>query len=158
MTVRRFAFAYITLFLAGSVAAQAHVRVLPVSAPHRATLTLAFRVPDERGRVPTTRVDVQFPQDRPIAIARVESTAGWTGRVRMKSGRVESITWSAGTAAARGTRTFRVVAGPLPVSGDVLYFKTVQTYADGTATYWIQIPNPREAEPPNPAPQLRLQN
>lgn len=158
MTVRRFAFACITLFLAGSVAAQAHVRILPATAPYRATLTLAFRVPDERGSVPTTRVDVRFPQDRPIATARVEPTPGWTARVRMKTGRVEGITWSAKTTAPAGTRTFRVIAGPLPSTGSVLYFKSVQTYADGTAVHWIAVPNPGEAEPANSAPRLWLQD
>jgi uncharacterized protein YcnI len=156
MPIRSFALACIALFLAASVAAQAHVRITPVSAPHRATLVLAFRVPDERGDIPTTRVDVQFPQDRPIASARVEPTPGWTSHVVMSGGHVDEISWSSTATAQPHMKTFRVLAGPLPASGAAIYFKAIQTYADGTAVRWIQIPNPGEGEPPNPAPQLRL--
>jgi uncharacterized protein YcnI len=156
MPIRSFAVACIASFLAGSAAAQAHVRITPASAPHRVTLTLTFHVPDERGAVPTTRVDVQFPQDHPIATARIAPTPGWTARVVMHAGHVVSVSWSTAKPDAPHTHAFKVIAGPLPASGDVLYFKTVQTYADGTAVYWIEIANPGEAEPPNPAPQLRL--
>jgi uncharacterized protein YcnI len=156
MPIRPFALACIALFLAGSRAADAHIRIIPASAPHRSTLVLAFRVPDERGSMPTTRVDVQFPQDRPIASARVEPTPGWTSRVVMNGGHVDTVSWSSAGSAQPRVKILRVFAGPLPARGAVLYFKTLQTYADGTAVRWIQIPNPGEGAPPNPAPQLRL--
>jgi hypothetical protein len=74
----------------------------------------------------------------------------------MKDGAVDTITWSGGAIRPNEQQTFDVFAGPLPARGDALYFKAVQTYSNGETVRWIQIRNPGEAEPPDPAPMVRL--
>ncbi len=151
----RFVAALLVAFLATRGEASAHIRVSPVEAARGATVRLAFRVPNERAHASTVLVEVLFPQDHPIASVRAEPVPGWTAHVVLKDGAVDTITWSGGAIAPGGRQTFAVRA-TLPATGDVLYFKALQTYSSGETVRWIQLRNPGEPEPPYPAPMLRL--
>jgi uncharacterized protein YcnI len=155
MAALRFVACLAVAFLVSGAGASAHIRVSPAEAAHGATVTLAFRVPNERTNASTTFVEVQFPQDHPIGSVTAEPAPGWTARVAMKDGAVDTITWSGGAIGPGQARTFAVRAR-LPATGDELYFRAVQSYSSGETVRWIQIRNPGEPEPPNPAPMLRL--
>jgi Domain of unkown function (DUF1775) len=51
---------------------------------------------------------------------------------------------------------FSVVIAQLPADATELAFKTVETYGDGKVSRWIEIPQPGQPEPDNPAPVLKL--
>ena len=153
----RFGAIFLGVFLALAVGASAHVRLSPPQAAHGASVLLAFHVPNERPNASTVALAVQFPPDAHITVARVRPLRGWTAHVATKDGAVDTITRSGGAIRANGQQTFSVWAGPLPATGNVLYFKAVQTYSSGETVRWIQLRNPGEAEPPNPAPMLRME-
>ena len=67
-----------TLVIAAAGPAAAHVEIDPGSQPKGATVTFAFRVPDEEDNAATVRLDVQFPTDHPIANVLVQVKPGWT--------------------------------------------------------------------------------
>jgi uncharacterized protein YcnI len=51
---------------------------------------------------------------------------------------------------------FSVVIAQLPADATELAFKTVETYGDGEVSRWIEIPQPGQPEPENPAPVLKV--
>lgn len=153
--------------------AWAHVTINPREAPQGGFTKLAFRVPNERDNASTVRLEVAFPQDRPLAFVSVKPVQGWTYLVDKQrlpapikvegqdlSEAVTRITWSASgpaTAIKPGEfEEFEVSAGPLPSEGDTLVFKAIQTYSSGEEVRWIEEPRPGGQEPPRPAPVLRL--
>ena len=159
----------LTLALAGPAAA--HVTVQGPGATQGGFSKLTFRVPTEKD-VPTTKVEVTFPTDTPIASVRVKPHQGWTATLTKAPPAtpfeafgepvtevVTRITWTA----AAGTKgilpsefdEFDVSAGPLPES-EQLVFKALQTYADGEVVRWIEEAPAGGAEPEHPAPVLQL--
>jgi len=156
----------------GAAPAWAHVSVSPSSATRDGFATLTFQVPNETEDATTTKVEVQFPQDHPIADASVQTVPGWTIEVTKKklatpvttdegdtlTEAVNTITWTA--AAGQGIapgyfEQFQVSVG-LPSEGDSLVFPALQTYSNGDVVRWIQRTTPGGAEPENPAPTLTL--
>ncbi len=163
--------------LAGVVAfalpASAHVTVQPTSAAAGGYTTLTFQVPTERDDASTTKLEVQFPTDAPIASVSVEPHTGWTYAVTKTtlaqpiktddgsvSEAVSQITWtasSADTAIKPGEfARFNVSAGPLPDKAGTLAFKALQTYSNGDVVRWIDVAQPGQAEPEHPAPAVTL--
>ena len=152
--------------------AYAHVTVTPEAVPQVGDATVAFQVPCESDTAATVTVDMQFPTDHPVAAVALLPVPGWTARavtgklpapITTDDGTVtEAVTevvWTANSATT-GIQPgqfgqFTVLLGGLP-KVDRLVFKTVQTYADGTVTSWIEVPVPGAAEPEHPAPVLRL--
>src|SRR3712207_4305054 len=66
------------LLVAGSaLPAAAHVTVNAPGATAGGFTKLTFRAPTEKG-VPTTKIDITFPSDAPIAFVSVKPKAGWT--------------------------------------------------------------------------------
>src|ERR1700754_4441034 len=65
----------IVLFTAAP--AWAHVSVSPTEATAGSETTLTFQVPNEKEDANTTKIEISFPQDHPIADAQVEAVAGW---------------------------------------------------------------------------------
>jgi uncharacterized protein YcnI len=145
--------------------ALAHVTVQGPGATQGGFTKLTFRVPTEKD-VNTTKLEITFPTDAPLAFASIKPHAGWTYKVvkakpaaplKDDDGNtidqvVSTITW---TATAGGIKPgefdeFEVSAGPLPKK-DTMTFKALQTYADGDVVRWIEGP---EAE--HPAPVLKL--
>jgi len=149
----------------------AHVTISPDSAPKGSDALLSFVVPNEMDNATTTKVEVQFPAENPIAEALLQAVPGWTGAVKSASvsppistddgtfnERVDTVTWTANS----GTKGIAVgdfqafsVSVHLP-DADSLTFPTIQTYSNGQQTKWIETTPPGGQEPENPAPELTL--
>lgn len=155
--------------LAGT--AWAHVTVEPSSAPKGSDAVLTFIVPNEKEDATTTKVEVQFPTDHPIADALVQAMPGWSSDVATRpvstaihtdngdvNTAVKSVTWTA-TDGKGITKehfgTFAVSVG-LPDDAESLTFPAIQTYSDGSTVNWVQVTPPGGPEPDNPAPVLTL--
>jgi uncharacterized protein YcnI len=149
--------------------ALAHVTVNPGEAPRGGFTELTFRVPSERDDAATTKVEVTFPAEQPLAFVSVHPVPGWTVKVDREklakpietddgqlSERVSRITWSGGRIEAGQYENFSISCGPLPETGDTMVFKAVQTYSNGEVVRWIQESAPGQAEPESPAPTLTL--
>jgi uncharacterized protein YcnI len=143
----------------------AHVTVQGPGATQGGYTKLTFRVPTEKD-VNTTKLEILFPPDAPLAAARVKPHAGWTFAIKKVKPAtplkdddgntidqiVSSITWTAtnGGITPAEFDEFEVSAGPLPKK-DAMVFKALQTYSDGEVVRWIEGP---DAE--HPAPTLKL--
>ncbi len=160
---------FLLLALAGP--ASAHVTVQGPGATQGGFTKFTFRVPTEKD-VATTKIEIAFPAEHPIASLRVKPHPGWTASLtKGKPAQpleafgspvtevVQRITWTA----APGSKgiapdefdEFEVSAGPLPET-DTLTFKALQTYADGEVVRWIEEPAAGGEEPEHPAPTLKL--
>lgn len=152
--------------------ASAHVTVHAQQATQDGYAKLTFRVPTEMDNASTTKLQVFFPTDSPIASVSVQPHPGWNFKVTttklstpVNTGHgtiteaVSKITWtadSADTAIKPGEfDEFAISAGPLP-SVPSLTFKALQTYSNGTIVRWIQLTQPGEPAPEHPAPVLTL--
>ncbi|GII25837.1 YcnI family copper-binding membrane protein [Planosporangium mesophilum] len=152
--------------------AAAHVTVNPKDATQGGYAKLTFRVPNERDNAATTQVEVNLPQNTPIASVSVKPTTGWTVTatkstldkpIKNDDGEitqaVTKIVWKAdspATAIQPGQfQEFDVSAGPLPTT-DKIVFKALQTYSDGDVVRWIEEPAADGKEPAHPAPTLKL--
>lgn len=155
--------------LALAAPAFAHVTVQPGELPKGGFSQLTFRVPNERDDAGTTKVEVTFPIDKPLAFVSVRPVPGWTAKVDktklatpVKSDdgdvteAVSKITWTGGPIKPGEYQNFDVSAGPLPKDADQLSFKAVQTYGNGEVVRWIQDAPEGGPEPQNPAPVLKL--
>lgn len=158
--------------LAFAAPASAHVTVNPSEATAGRFARLDFRVPNESDTESTRQVEVHFPEDAPIPNVSVTPVPGWSVEVTRRTldqpidgghGEqitevVDYITWTAededATIGPGEFLEFGVSAGPMPET-EVLYFRALQTYTDGTVVRWIEEPvNGTEAQ--FPAPALRL--
>jgi uncharacterized protein len=154
--------------------ASAHVTVNAPGATQGGYSVLTFRVPTESATASTTKVQVRFPTDTPIASVLVQPHPGWTFKtitakldkpVTTDDGdsiteAVAEIDWTADSAADAikpgEFDQFLVSAGPLPRT-DTLAFATIQTYSDGSVVNWNQTAAPgSSAEPDHPKPTLTL--
>jgi uncharacterized protein YcnI len=149
--------------------AAAHVTVNPGEATKGGFAALAFRVPNERPDSGTTSLEVNIPEDAPIANVSVKPTPGWTYEVERRTldeplevhGNevtevVSKITWTGGTINPGEFQEFEISAGPLPEDLDQILFPTIQTYASGEVVRWIDEPVEGGEEPEHPAPLLTL--
>jgi uncharacterized protein YcnI len=150
--------------------ALAHVTVQSPGANQGGFAKLTFRVPTEK-ETPTTKVQVVFPTDSPLANASVKPHVGWTYTVtkgkpaaplkdddgNTVDSVVQTITWTATNGGIKPGEfdEFDVSAGPLP-KADEMVFKALQTYADGSVVRWIEPQVEGGAEPAHPAPVLKL--
>jgi uncharacterized protein YcnI len=143
----------------------AHVTVNAPGATQGGFTKLTFRVPTEKD-VPTTKLEIVFPDDAPLAFASVKPHAGWTYVVVKKklaepiksddgdvTEAVSTITWTATSGGIKPGEfdEFEVSAGPLP-KAEKMVFKALQTYGDGETVRWIE--SGEDAE--HPAPTLTL--
>jgi uncharacterized protein YcnI len=159
--------ALLVLPLAGAAAAHPTVQGEAGAAAGDYT-TLSLRVPTERD-VATTAVEIELPQDTPLASVRVQPQPGWTYALTTGApsaplevhGRaveevVQRVTWTA-TAGGTGPTEFEqfvLSIGPLPET-DQLHFPVLQTHADGEVARWVDAPLDG-SEPKMPAPVLEL--
>ncbi|MEV5437328.1 YcnI family protein [Streptomyces sp. NPDC052682] len=158
--------------LALSVPAFAHVTVQPEgTAAKGGYAVIDFKVPNERDDAATTKLEVAFPTDHPLASVMPEPMPGWKIVVTKSkldkplelhgekiSEAVTKVTW---TADGKGIEPgyfekFPVSVGQLPEDTDQLVFKALQTYSDKEVVRWIEVPQEGQAEPDNPAPVLEL--
>ncbi|MFC9844269.1 YcnI family protein [Streptomyces sp. NPDC060223] len=150
----------------------AHVSVQPEGeAAKGGYATVNFKVPNERDNASTTKLEVSFPTDHPLASVMPEAVAGWTTKVTTSkldkplemhgetiSQAVTKVTW---TATGKGIQPgyfqkFPLSIGALPEDTDELVFKAVQTYSNKEVVRWIEEQKEGAEEPENPAPVLAL--
>jgi len=155
-----------------SAPAFAHVTVQPEGTAAKGGYAVVdFKVPNERDDASTTKLEVSFPTDHPLASALPEPINGWTIKVTKSklakplevhgkkiSEAVSKITW---TADGKGIEAgyfekFPVSVGALPEDADELTFKALQTYSDNEVVRWIEVQKDGAQEPENPAPVLTL--
>lgn len=159
--------------LAVSVPAFAHVTVAAEGAAAKGGYAVVdFKVPNERDNASTTKLEVAFPTDHPLASVMPEPVNGWKVEVtkskldkplemhgKQISEAVSKVTWTAtdGKGILPGYfQKFPVSVGALPQDADQLVFKALQTYSNKEVVRWIEVPQKGQAEPDNPAPTLQL--
>jgi uncharacterized protein YcnI len=161
--------AAVALVVAAPMAA-AHVTVNPGEAAKGGYAALTFRVPTERDDANTTKLEVNFPTDTPIANVRVQPHPGWEYRIERtrldepfeNNGEqvtevVSKVTWTGGEIGPTEFDEFGVSVGPLPTDVDEILFPAIQTYDSGEVVRWIDEPAADgEEEPEKPAPALTL--
>ncbi|MFJ7900386.1 YcnI family protein [Streptomyces sp. NPDC096198] len=158
------------LFL--SVPAFAHVTVQPEGAAAKGGYAVVdFKVPNERDNASTTKLEVSFPADHPLASVMPQPLDGWkvdvtksklakplTMHGRQIDEAVTKVTW---TATGKGIepgyfQKFPLSVGQLPEDSDQLVFKALQTYSNNEVVRWIEPQKEGQEEPENPAPVLPL--
>jgi uncharacterized protein YcnI len=165
MMRRRIAFVLAaTALLAFPAGARAHVSLHPNVVPAGANATVDLRVPNEQESAKTTKVAVQFPPGFLDVVTGY--IPGWSAEVKTEKlatpvktdeGTVDSqvteVTWTADST-ADGLPPERFLNFPFLTAfpdqaGQVLTFKTVQTYSNGDVSRWIGTPDSE-----SPAPTL----
>ncbi|WP_199836068.1 YcnI family protein [Streptomyces sp. TP-A0356] len=155
-----------------SAPAFAHVTVQPEGAAAKGGYaTVDFKVPNERDNASTTKLEVAFPADHPLASVMPQPIDGWAVQVtKSKLAKpltldgqkideaVTKVTW---TATGKGIepgyfQKFPLSIGQLPKEADQLVFKALQTYSNKEVVRWIEPQTAGQAEPENPAPVLEL--
>ncbi|HEX4492659.1 MAG TPA: YcnI family protein [Acidimicrobiia bacterium] len=156
------------VFVGLGTPAWAHVEVSPETAVKGSDAVLSFTVPDESDTLSTTKIQIFFPTDHPIAEALTQPIAGWTSSVEtMKVSKpiqtddgavteaVKSVTWTGANIEPDHFQQFSVSVG-LPDATGPIEFKALQTYSDGHVVRWIESSVEGQPEPENPAPVLTL--
>ncbi|MFJ8592111.1 YcnI family protein [Streptomyces sp. NPDC093598] len=158
--------------LALSAPAFAHVTVQPEGTAAKGGYAVVdFKVPNERDDASTTKLEVNFPTDHPLASVMPEPMPGWKIEVTKSkldkplelhgekiTEAVTKVTW---TADGKGIEPgyfekFPLSVGQLPEDTDQLVFKALQTYSNKEVVRWIEVPQEGQEEPDNPAPVLEL--
>ncbi|NEA47488.1 YcnI family protein [Streptomyces sp. SID10815] len=161
-----------TAVLAVSVPAFAHVTVQPEGTAAKGGYAVVdFKVPNERDNASTTKLEVNFPADHPLASVMPQPVDGWKIDVTKSAlakplemhGKkiteaVTKVTW---TAEGKGIQPgyfqkFPLSLGALPEDTDQLVFKALQTYSNKEVVRWIEVQQKGQEEPENPAPTLQL--
>ncbi len=158
-----------TVFLGLAGTASAHVGVTPDTAAPGGGVQLTFSVPNEEDNATTTKVEIVFPADQPLAFAAVRPLPGWkvavtktklAAPIKSDDGEVSevvsTITWSGGSIAAGEYQNFDVSVGTLPAKPTTMAFKALQTYSTGKVVRWIEVAAPGAEEPAHPAPVLTV--
>ncbi|WP_020134081.1 YcnI family protein [Streptomyces sp. 351MFTsu5.1] len=132
-----------------------------------------FKVPNERDNASTTKLEVNFPADHPLASVMPEPMPGWKIVVtksklakplemhgKQITEAVSKVTWTA-TGKDSGIQPgyfekFPVSVGALPEDADELVFKAIQTYSNNEVVRWIEVQEEGAEEPETPAPVLTL--
>ena len=149
-------------------AAAAHVTIQPGSVPAASFTKLDVRVPNERDRRGTVKVDLRLPNG--IYFLSYQKVPGWKARVHRRKldtpvdlggfsvdQRFTRVVWT-----ARKPRRDRIAPGqfqdfPLSVRtpdgapGTVISFRAFQTYQGGEVVRWNGAPDADE-----PAPRVTL--
>ncbi|MFI6290374.1 YcnI family protein [Nonomuraea sp. NPDC050790] len=149
--------------------ALAHVTINPGTAEQGGFTKVAFRVPNERDDAGTTKIEVAFPTDHPLAFVSVKPVNGWKVKVtesklpkpvKTEFGDLEEavtkIEWSGGKINPGEFQEFEVSMGQLPKDVTELVFPATQTYSSGEVVKWADAPKPDGSEVEHPAPVLKL--
>ncbi|MFF3502083.1 YcnI family protein [Streptomyces sp. NPDC003247] len=155
-----------------SAPAFAHVSVQPEGTAAKGGYALVnFRVPNERDNASTTKLEVNFPTDTPLASVLPQAIPGWKIVVtksklakplelhgQQVTEAVSKVTW---TAEDKGIQPgfiqqFPVSVGALPEDTDEVVFKAIQTYSNNEVVRWIEVQEEGAEEPDTPAPVLTL--
>ncbi|MFE7810388.1 YcnI family protein [Streptomyces sp. NPDC057433] len=156
-----------------SAPAFAHVSVQPEGEAAKGGYAVVdFKVPNERDNASTTKLEVTFPTDHPLASVMPQPVDGWDIKVTKSKldkplemhGRkideaVTKVTWTADDDDGIDPgffQKFPVSVGTLPEDADELVFKALQTYSNKEVVRWIEVPQEGQEEPDFPAPVLVL--
>ncbi|MER5184414.1 YcnI family protein [Streptomyces sp. NPDC002896] len=155
-----------------SAPAFAHVSVQPEGeAAKGGYAVIDFKVPNERDNASTTKLEVNFPTDHPLASVMPQPMDGWKVEVTKSkldkplemhgekiTEAVTKVTWTAdGKGIEPGYfQKFPLSVGQLPEDTDELVFKAIQTYSNKEVVRWIEPQQEGQEEPENPAPVLEL--
>ncbi|MFC8199291.1 YcnI family protein [Streptomyces sp. NPDC060006] len=150
----------------------AHVSVQPEgTAAKGGYATVNFKVPNERDKASTTKLEINFPADHPLASVMPQAVDGWSVKVTKSklekplelhgekiNEAVTKVTW---TADGKGIQPgyfqkFPLSIGALPEDTDELVFKAIQTYSNKEVVRWIETQEKGAEEPETPAPVLAL--
>ncbi|WP_329456803.1 YcnI family copper-binding membrane protein [Streptomyces sp. NBC_01497] len=159
------------LLLAGT--ASAHVTVQPHGdAVKGGSAVVDFKVPNERDNATTTKIEVDFPTDHPLASVMPEPVPGWKIDITKSklakpvelygsqvTEAVSKVTWTAESGAGIPVGQFQlfpVSLSTLPKDADQVTFKALQTYSNKEIVRWIETQAPGAPEPEDPAPVLKL--
>ncbi|WP_405616185.1 YcnI family protein [Streptomyces sp. NBC_00076] len=150
----------------------AHVSVQPEGvAAKGGYAVIDFKVPNERDNASTTKLEVTFPSDHPLASVMPEPMPGWDIKVtkskldkpvdvhgKQITEAVSKVTWTATGAGVKAGyfEKFPLSVGALPEDADELVFKAVQTYSNKEVVRWIEEQKEGDEEPETPAPVLTL--
>ncbi|ORB62787.1 YcnI family protein [Mycolicibacterium tusciae] len=156
--------------LLGSPSATAHVDAILDGGGPGETGLITLRVPGERNKPATTKVEVRIPDDVQIRTVLAQPVPGWRLDIKKKKPNppmyrddgtpvdevVSSVTWTAtGPGIQRGEfDDFVLEAGPLP-DVETLTLPTFQTFVDGTTDAWTE-PVPEGSDPKFPVPSVNL--
>jgi uncharacterized protein YcnI len=138
------------VLLLGSAAA-ADVTITPTQAAQGSAESVTFLVHNDRPGAHTTKVEVQLPQDAPVAEVYPMTVPDWAPQIIYRdAGRplqgIHGSNLTTATSAVIWTRALdapapvkverlRLEMGPLP-KVDQLVFTVLQTYSDGTVQRW----------------------
>ena len=127
--------------LLGAAPAWAHVYVEPREQLPGRLGTLGFTVPHGCGDSPTTRLDIAIPEG--VEGVEPQPHEGWQAGARTDpaTGRVAQLTWSGGSLPSHAETVFTATARFPDRPGERLWFKVVQTCAEGE-TRWVELPAP----------------
>lgn len=139
------------LALAGP--ALAHVQVSADKTTAGATdVTLTFNGEAENPAAGIKSERVVLPAGiAPADVSLVKAPAGWTYTRNPDGFTVGGKALKTGTSAV-----WSVKVAKLPDGETRLSFKTLETYGNGDISRWIELQQPGQAEPDNPAPLLTL--
>ncbi len=128
--------------------ARAHVTIHPNAIPSGAFTTVVVRVPNERSKASTTKVDVQFPPG--IVAVSYAAVSGWKTTIlyrkpvkpsRFVRREVDQVIWTGGLPPGQFVQFPISFAFPKAKPGTVLTFKALQTYSNGEVVRWIGPPS-----------------
>jgi uncharacterized protein YcnI len=162
---QRFLIAAAVAALAAPAAASAHVTVHPNALPSGGFTVITVRVPNERDKAGTKRVDMQLPHG--FIFVSYQPVPGWkTTLVNRKLAKpvtvfgekhtteVGRVIWTGGRIAPGQYMDFPLsVAVPTAKAGSTLTFKALQTYSNGEIVRWIGSPSAD-----SPAPQVLVRD
>jgi len=148
--------------------AGAHVEVEPAEAHHGGYASVIFTVPSHPADTTTSKVEITFPEEHAIPLVSYLPIPGWTVTVQKRAlaepltvggqeytEAVASVTWE-GTIEPDGEAQLPMSLGPLPDEDVTLEFPTLQYFANGDVTRWIESTPEGGAEPESPAPTLMV--
>ena len=150
----------------------AHVSVQPEgTAAKGGYAVIDFKVPNERDDASTTKLEVNFPTDHPLASVMPQPMDGWKIKVtksklakpiemhgeKIDRGRLQGHLDRGGQGRrARLLPEVPRLRGHAAEDADELVFKALQTYSDKEVVRWIEVQKDGAEEPENPAPVLAL--
>jgi len=139
---------YVLPLLFASLAAtvEAHVRVSPVESKAAAEQTYTARVPTE-GKVATTSVQLDVPDG--VTILSASAPAGASYELKTDGNRIVAVVWT--TNIKPGDVAMLPFVARNPAAGELIVWRFVQHYADGTSTGWTGPAGSR-----TPAPMTKL--
>ncbi len=129
----------VAVWLGGALStSEAHVFVFPAEAPPAVVQRYALVIPTERA-VPTTRIEIQFPDG--LRISEIEAVSGWRSSVqRDREGRIVGAIWEGGLLPPGHFLAVSILARNPEAPGEIAW-KLIQTHQDGSEIHWIGPPS-----------------